>query len=44
MLRICLRGAKKCRKPYKVSVSVDGDEYINVNGKCFRMAGMNDAL
>ena len=24
-------GAKKCRKPYKVSVSVDGDEYINVN-------------
>lgn len=24
-------GAKKCRKPYKVSVSVDGDEYININ-------------
>ncbi len=22
-------GAKKCRKPYKVSVSVDGDEHIN---------------
>ena len=26
-----IEGAKKCRKPYKVSVAVDGDEYINVN-------------